>query len=312
MIRPARPAGRPRGFTLLELLVCVSVAGLLAALILPAILHARAAARASVCQNRLKQIGLAVAGFETSHGEYPFGRGMWSFHTDLLPWLERSDLHEAADASTTGDCCQPENLFSATTLTVFQCPEDSLTRPAGPGPSTASFLGSEGVAPGSPETAGFIGHDRPTRVADVRDGLSNTAALAERLVTPPLFQPDPVRSLYVAAEAERSTDATPDSIASRCLELGDEPSPKLDNSPGFGARWCEGLGSDVYTHNLPPNRPSCFVTRRWHPAVTASSEHPGRIHLLTLGGDARVVGVAVSPTVWLATGTRAGDEAVTF
>src|SRR5881409_3977933 len=62
-----------RGFTLIELLVVIALIALLIGLLLPAVQAAREAARRARCVNNLKQLGLALANYESAHGCYPYG-----------------------------------------------------------------------------------------------------------------------------------------------------------------------------------------------------------------------------------------------
>src|SRR5437868_2058321 len=83
---------RRNAFTLVELLVVVAIVGVLVALLLPAVLQARGAARRTQCANNLKQIGLALHNYESAFGVFPPGRinfpMVFSAQAQLLPFLE--------------------------------------------------------------------------------------------------------------------------------------------------------------------------------------------------------------------------------
>ena len=64
---------RVNGFTLVELLVVVTIIGVLIALLLPAVQMGREAARIAQCKNNLRQIGVAINTHAETYGTYPPG-----------------------------------------------------------------------------------------------------------------------------------------------------------------------------------------------------------------------------------------------
>lgn len=91
-----------RGFTLVELLVVITIIGILIALLLPAVQAAREAARRLQCSNNLKQLGLGLHNYHSAHRAFPIGarpgtgdgRYGWgpSFFVHLLPFIEQAAL----------------------------------------------------------------------------------------------------------------------------------------------------------------------------------------------------------------------------
>ena len=159
-----RSARNQAGFTLIELLVVVGIIGVLVGLSLPAVQAAREAARRVQCGNNLRQIGIALEGYNSSNQCYPLNDtttanksrqtvyfGFYSVHSRLLPYLDAVPLYNAINFAT--GTAPPMgldtsiNIFNATCistrLAVFLCPSDSFVASwAG-----NSYRGNIGVGP---------------------------------------------------------------------------------------------------------------------------------------------------------------------
>ena len=106
---PVTERSSRRGFTLVELLVVIAIIGVLVALLLPAVQAAREASRRSSCGNNLKQIGLAVHNFESSHMRLPdpgqcdstgSSSTTYMIHstaTQILPYMEQQAIYDKFD-----------------------------------------------------------------------------------------------------------------------------------------------------------------------------------------------------------------------
>ncbi|QDV32754.1 DUF1559 family PulG-like putative transporter [Tautonia plasticadhaerens] len=162
-MRPHPPAGDARGFTLIELLVVIAIIGVLIALLLPAVQSARESARRAQCTNNLKQIGLALANYESSLGGFPPGRlhpdrtdsaggpvtsqyssyastpGNWtgnvSVHRHILNFMEQANAYNAMNFSVpnsnrltvNGVVSNPNYTAYNVAFNTFICPSDANT-----------------------------------------------------------------------------------------------------------------------------------------------------------------------------------------
>src|SRR5262249_26834829 len=100
-----------RGFTLIELLVVIAIIAVLIALLLPAVQAAREAARRAQCVNNLKQLGLAIANYESSNGCLPpsdmattYNSGSanvndFGMKVRILPYMEQTSLFNSFNQS---------------------------------------------------------------------------------------------------------------------------------------------------------------------------------------------------------------------
>lgn len=285
--------------------------------------------------------------------------GFTSWLVGILPFIEQQPLYDSIDMRHSfSDHCNyttavdyydvsissshPNATAASTMVPTYICPADPSADRSDAGgtalPAPGSYAGNVGwpcnasFPGGAPSVKqnGLIGLLNPSdpdewqtptiRFSDVDDGLSNTALVAERVISPP----DAV--LTSPWGTEFINTSVPQKYLSYCGGGGGARS--LDEWREYcggsnhgeaiftrvhGRVWISGwtLAANTYMHTLTPNRKSCHILGGEDDGfniVTASSEHAGGANVLM--GDARVVFVhdGIEARVWWSIGSRDGNE----
>ncbi len=200
------------GFTIVELLVVISIIAVLMAILLPAIGAAREAARQSTCINNLKQVGIATQGFHSAHNVLPpcvedrdgssDADANWGWLTPLLPYLEMKNESAALQLGSgisletiaTTPASYPNFLTIAQQpVPLFLCPSagsnNALAASSFKGVAyprafaRANYAASLGVTVAQNNSTNFRRGAMPMReghsFAAIKDGLTHTILAGE-------------------------------------------------------------------------------------------------------------------------------------
>ena len=189
------------GLTLLELIVVISVIGVLVSLLLPAIQAARGTARRLACSNNFRQVAIAMLMHHDTRKQFPPGTDQFGgrhnsqgWPAKLLPFLEEQPRYSSIELAFSAS----NNPFDVTThpqlsqpMPIFGCVEDPRTLqteisrihqiPVG----SMAMQGNSGTNGLSED--GVLYYNSRTRLADITDGTSQTLLFGER---PPSFGVD--------------------------------------------------------------------------------------------------------------------------
>jgi len=173
-----------KAFTLVELLVVITIIGMLMALLMPAVQAAREAARRATCVNNQKQLSLAALNFESSRRYFPGWRNKLSDTLDaswvvmLFPYMERNDLWDK----------WMDGTAATVRINLLVCPSNPPTATAA-GSANNAYVVNAGRASDLNKIQWGIFHDQHVApLAKVsldyisqNDGASTTLLMSEKL-----------------------------------------------------------------------------------------------------------------------------------
>ncbi len=171
---------RLHGLSLVELIVVIAILGVMIGLLLPAVHAARSSVRRVECQNKMRQIGLAIHAYHGLFDQFPPSK--WGIEDSkdprlkhnilafLLPFLERQTIYERLDFGVHWF----DNEATKVHLPLFHCPE---------APRTARYGNNEYFA------ADYAVAERMNRTTGKIKPLFDDGIVAERSSLMGMLQP---------------------------------------------------------------------------------------------------------------------------
>ena len=315
------------GFTLVELLVVITIIGILIGLLLPAVQNAREAARRLQCGNNLKQLALAAHGHHAAHGFFPgggwgyrwvgdpdlgFGGGQpggWAY--SVLPYIEQEALHGAGAGGTAAEKKAAAEQLVTTPLPIMHCPSRrrSALYPHNPDSAERNRPNNPGFDGVRVDTLymvakGDYAANAGSVVVNVTHGPSTLAGAAA------FNWPSDNCNGVVCMRGELSFAHVRDG-ASNTLLLG-EKSVSPDNYTDWQA---PGDAQSIYIgFEWEPNRITAWPPRQDQAGVEDSrifgSPHAGGLNMAMCDGSVRAISYAVDGAVWKNLGNRQSGKVI--
>ncbi|WP_437193599.1 DUF1559 domain-containing protein [Planctomicrobium sp. SH527] len=299
-------------FTLIELLVVIAIIAILIALLLPAVQQAREAARRTQCRNNLKQLGLALHNYASTHGYFcPGGvarsgpgatnwcrndptvkyNGLAPWTVLILPFLEQTTLYNQfnfnedftvlADAAVYRGSTKNNEAFNQR-LSLYWCPSDPN---ANPNTNVSNYRGVQGGGNGMHDCAGAASRFFTNGILyvnsrigfkDITDGTSNVFLVGESHYNPTLQHSPAQRASGWASAVSVKTDG---SLA-----------PTLSAT---------SLGINSWANNVDTTSPLYWVMSEYF-----GSRHTGGCQFLMADGSVHFVSQNIDSLVFQRSGIR--------
>lgn len=330
-----RSSGTRKGFTIIELMVVLGVIGILMSLLLPALQQAREAARRAACRNHLKQLALALHGYEGVHNVFPPGEigafgwnspcgdpeevevednpgqcteySSWGIVT--LPFMEQSVLHSQFDSNRPWSDLVNRTVVS-TRLDLHVCPSSigdrvdrHFVRGAAVTDYGAVYLVMPNVFtdvfglpdPGLRSRLGMLAEHEATGHQAVTDGLSHTILLTESAGRPTPFV---LGHPMTADEFLSYSDDEEQVVVIDGEFVMEDGIGWADPDSGFEVRGVHANGVDPYGPNFinASNTGEVF------------SFHHGGAHVALGDGSVRFLSESIDGQLFVSLCTRSGNE----
>lgn len=190
---PCWTAGlRPRGFTLVELLVVITIIAILIAMMLPAVMAARENSRRMTCMNNLFQIGVGLSSYRSAHEMLPPGdtdtqgpvrnipKGyQMGWMASILPYIDEGIVFRQIDFSISIFDAK-NSAARSVRVPMFVCPSADPVRDAF---AVSNYAGCQNdvESPIDTDNHGVLFLNSHITEQDVTDGAAHTIFVGEKL-----------------------------------------------------------------------------------------------------------------------------------